>query len=266
MRFTLITLNCFGVPTPSTRSRLRALAHDLNRRDACVVCLQEVQANIYRRLLVSACTAYPYHAYEPFLHAPKGGLLTLSRIPIHNSEFTLYRDRGLWYTLAPADWLLHKGVLCTQLVVGGVPVVIINTHLTANYSANWRKNNPYARLERTQLYHLAEVVTAQPPDTLVIVAGDFNVPRGTGLYHEFIRLTDMIDPMAGSNLPTLRPPRGMPGRYAVPIDFALVRAPHLPGLQMRSQLSFQEKLPLSNGKQMFASDHYGIALDVTWDQ
>jgi len=48
-------------------------------RDDQVVCLQEVQSHAYRRLLARACASYPHAAYAPFVHAPKGGLLTLTR-------------------------------------------------------------------------------------------------------------------------------------------------------------------------------------------
>src|SRR5436853_4561167 len=131
--FSLLTLNCFGVPTPATRRRLLTLARELDDRGTCVVCLQEVQTHAYCRLLMRACTRYPASAYAPFLHAPKGGLLTLARRPITHPQFTLYRERGPWYTPAAADRFLHKGVLATQLRHDGLPIVVLNTHLIANY-------------------------------------------------------------------------------------------------------------------------------------
>ena len=68
---------------------------EIDSHGADVVCLQEVQAHSYGRLLIQACTRYPASAYAPFVHAPKGGLLTLARLPIAQSTFSLYRDRGL---------------------------------------------------------------------------------------------------------------------------------------------------------------------------
>src|SRR5262245_53251214 len=95
--FSLITINCFGGLVPTTPARLLALARELDRRAADVVCLQEVQMHSYRRLLTRACTCYPANAYEPFTYAPKGGLLTLARQPISGTAFSLYPDRGRWY-------------------------------------------------------------------------------------------------------------------------------------------------------------------------
>jgi len=268
-KFSLITLNCFGVPTPATHARLSTLAADLNQRAVDAICFQEVQANIYRRLLIGACTTYPGHAYEPFVHAPKGGLLTLAHTPIESSAFDLYRERGLWYTPALADWILHKGVLITRIKHDGLTVVLLNTHLTANYTGDWKRGNLYARHEWEQLRQLAQIVHAQPPDALIIVAGDFNVPRGSWLADEFIALAGLIDPLAGSTQPTYRPTPPMPARYAAAIDFTLIRLPAQlataqADLQAEATLIYREKHTLSNGKSAYLSDHCGIKLALTW--
>src|SRR5260221_4807245 len=131
-KFSLLTINCFGVPAPQTRPRLLALADVLNRSALDVVCFQEVQSHIYRRLLMHALTSYRYCAYERFIHAPKGGLLTVSRAPIQDSGFTLYTARGLRYTPAVSDSVLHTSVLDTAIMVGSVPVIVLNTHLNPN--------------------------------------------------------------------------------------------------------------------------------------
>jgi endonuclease/exonuclease/phosphatase family metal-dependent hydrolase len=263
--FSLITLNCFGAAAPFTRRRLIALANELNQRAAHVVCLQEVQAHAHRRLLVRSCTTYPTNAFVPFIHAPKGGLLTLSRLIIEQSQFTLYRERGRWYTPAVADWVLHKGVLTTQVTIEGVPISVLNTHLNANYSGDWRRQNRYARYEWQQLQQLAEVIAQQPADNLLIVAGDFNIPRGSWLYRDFLTLTGLIDPMAHDKRPTFRPPRGIPARYAVPVDFTLVRPAALPNFRAFARLCFEEKVPVPGGRrQVYVSDHIGIELEVGW--
>jgi len=263
--FSLVTLNCFGVPVPSTASRLLALARELVRRGDSVVCLQEVQAHSYRELLVRACApAYPSQAHAPHVHAPRGGLLTLAQQPITAQSFTLYTARGLWYTPALTDWVLYKGVLATRLLYDGVPVVVLNTHLTANYSGDWRPNNRYARNEWLQLRQLAAVVREQPPDTLVLVVGDFNIPRGSWLYDGLLAESGLCDPLAGDRRPTIRLPRGVPGRYAHPIDFALLRAPALPGLRVESDLCFCQKIARADGQQIFPSDHCGVELRVSW--
>ncbi len=263
--FSLLTLNCFGVPAPTTRQRLLTLARELDRRAACVVCLQEIQAHTFRRTLAGACTRYPENAFEPFSYAPKGGLLTLARRPFAEQHFTLYRERGLWYTPALADWMLHKGVLRTHTLLGGVRIVVLNTHLSANYRGNWEADNQYVRTERSQLGQLAQIVAAQPRDALVVAVGDFNIPRGSRLYEEFLAASGMCDPLAGDRRPTYRTLPGVPARYALPIDYALVRAPPLPGLHIRSDICFGERISLIGGRQGYLSDHNGIELEIAWE-
>jgi endonuclease/exonuclease/phosphatase family metal-dependent hydrolase len=262
--FSLLTLNCFGVPMPTTRPRLLTIARELNARDDQIVCLQEVQSHAYRRLLIEACASYPHAAHTPFLHAPRGGLLTLARLPLAETEFTLYRSRQVPDPLALMDWFLHKGVLATRLEYAGLPIVVLNTHLNANYSGDWGRRNRYVHGEAEQLRHLAEIVQAQPPEALVVAAGDFNFPRQSWLYEEFLAQSGMIDPLAGDTRPTVRAPLSFSERYSLPIDFALVRAPALPGLRIASDLRFAERVVLG-GRARFLSDHVAVELRVLWD-
>lgn len=263
--FSLLTLNCFGVPTLLVRRRLLTLARELNRSDMTVVCLQEVQAHLYRRMLIEACVEYPTNAFWPFVHAPKGGLLTLGRLPFHDTHFTLYEERGIWYTLGLADWLLHKGILRIATRVQTVPVIVLNTHLNANYDGDWHPKNRFARGEQRQLQQLAALVAAQPAEALVVVAGDFNIPRGSWLYDEFLEASGLVDPLAGDPRPTYRLLPGMPRRFALPIDFVLFRTPRLAHLRVHADIVFHEKLPLVDGSMNYLSDHCGVELRFTWN-
>jgi endonuclease/exonuclease/phosphatase family metal-dependent hydrolase len=262
--FSILTLNCYGVPAPGTSRRLATLARTLNYENLSVVCLQEVQANTYCKQLTRDCVRYPFQAYEPFVHAPKGGLLTLSQQPIDHVEYALYQERGLWYTPAIFDWILHKGILVSQFMHDGMPIVVINTHLTANYTGDWSHRNPYARHEHRQLQQLAALVQAQPQDAIVLVCGDFNIPRGSWLYDSFLEASGLIDPRAGDLQSTLRPRRMMPDRYFMPIDYALVRAPAGLKLQVESNLRFEEKV-YDEGRHLLLSDHYAVELRLSWD-
>jgi endonuclease/exonuclease/phosphatase family metal-dependent hydrolase len=261
--FSLLTLNSFGVPTGATRRRLAALARELNAHNCSTVALQEVQAHGYRRLLVAASAgSYPWQAFEPFAHAPKGGLLTLSRLPIERSRFTLYRSRAISHPPAVMDWMLHKGVLETQATLDGVQIVVLNTHLNANYSGDWSQTNRYTRNEREQLRQLAEIVAEQPDQAVVITCGDFNFPRGSWLYDEFLAASGMVDALAGDTRPTYRTPPGIPARYALPIDFVFVRAPALPSFTMQADLRFGEKVEVAARRTAYLSDHLGIELRI----
>jgi hypothetical protein len=148
--FSLLTLNCFGLWLPNTERRLNALAKVLNQSSYQVVCLQEIQLHKYQRLLVKECSSFFYSFHEPYFHCPKGGLLTLSRLPIRNTFFVPYAERGLWYTPMLLDRLFFKGTSITSLTWKDIPIVIINTHLLANFAGEghdtgcmhvWKKSN-----------------------------------------------------------------------------------------------------------------------------
>lgn len=264
--FTLLTLNCFGAPSPTTRRRLRALAEAIERDGYDVVCLQEVQAHAYRSLLIESTPSYPAAAHAPHLHAPRGGLLSLARATLEHRQFVLYRDRDLAGAPAVMDWLLYKGVMLTRLRCGDLPVSVLNTHLNANYSGDWNRGNRYAEVERRQLLQLAELAAGEPAGALVVVAGDFNVPRGSWLYDEFLAASGLSDPLAGDERPTYRALPGIPARYMRPIDFAFVRAPDLPGLQITSDLRFHKPVAAMRGAEIFVSDHVGVELRVSWGE
>lgn len=242
------------------------LAAHLERASYDVVCLQEVQTHGYRRLLVEAAASYRCAAYVPHVHAPRGGLLSLTRPEIVRSEFTLFRARDLHAAPMLMDWLLYKGVLLTEVRCGGQRVVVLNTHLNANYSGDWGRHNRYAQVEQRQLAQLAEIVAAQPRDTIVVAAGDFNIPRASWLYEELLAASGLADPLAGDKRPTYRALPGLPVRYAQAIDFALLRAPELPALSVTSALCFTEPSQSSNGPALFLSDHVGVELRISWEE
>jgi endonuclease/exonuclease/phosphatase (EEP) superfamily protein YafD len=261
----LLTLNCFGTPVPTTRRRLLALARQLEQSTLQLICLQEVQLVMYQELLIQACASYPFQAYEPYLHCPMGGLVTLSRVPLAAQRFEVFAEQGLWYLPTLMDKILRKGMLITSLHWGSVPVVIINTHIVANYNGDWERQGVFARMQEKQLRQLAETITVQPSNALVIVAGDFNIPRGSRPYRDFLSWTGLTDPLADDRRPTHRPPRGVPSQYSLPIDFVFVRVPKTLSLHVSSDLRFSGKFDLDHRRHDFLSDHNAIEVMFTID-
>jgi len=261
--FSLLTLNCFALWLPATKRRLLALAQELEWSSYQVVCLQEIQLHQYQELLVKACPSYSYPLYERHFHCPKGGLLSLSRLPVTSKFFEPYQERGLWYTPMLLDKLFYKGMLVSKLVWADISVVIINTHLLANYIGDWDRRGMYARVEEKQLMQLANVVRNQPTDSLIIVVGDFNVPRGSKLYDNFLARSGLTDPLAKDTRPTLRTPVGVPSRYSLSIDYVLFRMPNSHSLRIDCDLTFSSKHWIGGRQQGYLSDHNGIEIRIT---
>lgn len=261
--FSLLTLNCFGLVLPNTKRRLLALARELEKCNHQIVCLQEIQLHEYQRLLTASCASYPYAAHEPYFHCPKGGLLTLARLPIISSAFEPYAERGLWYTPMLLDRLFYKGMLITKFQWGEIPVVVINTHILANFGGDWERHGMYAGVEEKQLQQLAKTVRSQPANSVILVAGDFNIPRGSWLYSDFLANSGLTDPLAGDTRPTLRAPAGLPARFSLPIDYIFLRLPESFSFEIECNLCFSGKYPITSRYQDYLSDHNGIEIRIT---
>jgi endonuclease/exonuclease/phosphatase (EEP) superfamily protein YafD len=140
--------------------------------------------------------------------------------------------------------------------------VIINTHILANFAGDWERRGIYARVEEMQLRQLAETVRSQPVDSIIFVAGDFNVPRGSRLYQDFLLHSGLTDLLAGDTRPTLRLPLGAPSRFALPIDYVFVRIPDRQSFDIHCDLCFSDKHWISNRHQGYLSDHLGIETPI----
>lgn len=259
----LVTMNTFGVPTQMTRVRLRTLARELNVAEIDVACFQEVQLSYFAWLMRREFHALPHAALKPHLYAPKGGLLTLSRWPVKHVEFHPFRQRGLRLGPSVADWALYKGALIVELETA-TPTIIVNTHLNANYDGDWSERNRYANIEHTQVQQLISLVANFDPAAMVMLAGDFNFPRGSWLYTELVSEAGLIDPQAVCQEPTYRPHRLLPPHYAQPIDFALVRPPKGVLIRTEARTLFGEHVTMVNGRRGYLSDHHAVQVDVTW--
>ena len=267
-QLTIITMNCLGLPlpVPGLRRRLHALGNALAAAGADVACLQEVGRWRHLHLLRHEATSWPSAIAADYPYAPRGGLVTLARLPVRETTFSAFRERGRAMSMHATERFQSKGILSTVIEAGNRTVVVLNTHLAANYSAQWSYTNPYARVERVQLREVAEAVQAIPPETMVVVAGDLNVPRGSWLYHEFLQQAGLHDPMSNSREPTYRPLPGMPARAAQALDHVLVRPPTDRAVMTHAELCFGEPVLLAHGTTGYLSDHLGVRVTLTWQE
>jgi endonuclease/exonuclease/phosphatase family metal-dependent hydrolase len=238
--FRLLTLNALF--KGDVRARLRALGRLLEESAYDLVCLQEV---MYRSNLRHLGYAHQRASGAVLL---RGGLVMLARKP-----HTAYSAKGFDLRKpARPEWLMRKGFQLS--VVDGLTVV--NTHLSANRDDDWSPSNRYTAIAKAELDELSAALSGigEP----LVVTGDFNLPRESSVLQEFIATNGLTDAMAGDTRPTYRPTPQWPNPPA--FDHVLVR-----GLTARSELVFQEKVTLDDGRSAFLSDHYGIAtsLDVT---
>nr|WP_238350999.1 endonuclease/exonuclease/phosphatase family protein [Kribbella shirazensis] len=206
---TIASLNTRGTPFfgSALRARYTAIADAFEASDADVVNLQEVHTYYHVRLLSRTMPSYRAN-FRPSAAGPAGGLVTFSR---QVADGTSYRRFSRQPRLASA----LKGVLFTRLP----DVTVLNTHLLANRDGDWSAENRYYPVHKSQLVTLTQYVeTVEGP---VILTGDFNIPRHSSLYRDFLQATQLTDSFGDSCPPTFHQAYLPAGRPAHCIDFAL---------------------------------------------
>ena len=134
----LITLNCWGLLHISALREPRLA--EIGRRLAAlspapdVVCLQECWTQgDYAAIRRATRSVLPY---GKFYHSGAfgGGLVILSRWPIHESSMIRYPLNGRPTAFFRGDWYVGKGVACASIRFGPEPghvLDVFNTHVSS---------------------------------------------------------------------------------------------------------------------------------------
>ena len=259
--FSILSLNTFGIPFFLSLGRIKRLASELNRVAPTVVCLQEIQQNVYLPILEKHLSEYSHLASFRNLFAPMGGLFTAS-IPGGASEFHPFPNRGKPVSIGFADWALFKGVLVTTLDIQGRQLVVLNTHLQANYLGNWDVSNKQTQIELDQVRFLSELARSQPADAWVFACGDFNFPRGTPPYDLMLAESGLTDALAEDPRPTYRPFPLVSAKWQMSLDYFFYRRPVGDETVVTADI-----VPIENSSagwyfQRFLTDHHALVLNI----
>jgi endonuclease/exonuclease/phosphatase family metal-dependent hydrolase len=262
--FSLLTLNTFGIPFFISHGRIKRIAMKLNQLAPYVACLQEIQQNIYISPLTQSLTAYSDFAYFHNLIAPKGGLFTasLSTSQVMLRNFFPYPNQGHPISIGFSDWALNKGVLLVRLEISDRSFVVMNTHLQANYLADWRSSNTQTKIQLDQVSYLADLVHAQPKEAWVIVCGDFNFPRLAPAYELMVSKSGLTDALINDPRPTYRPFPLVSAKWQTSLDYIFYRKPPGETLEVTADI-----LPIENTTaqwqfQRFLTDHHALTLYI----
>lgn len=258
--FSLLSLNAFGIPFFLSYWRIMRLVAELNRLDPTVLCLQEIQQNAYVPLLKDGLAGYSHLAFSPNRFAPKGGLVTAARGG--SSEFHPFPHRGKWLSIGFADWALNKGVLVTELEIEGWLVVVMNTHLQANYLGDWALTNTQTQIQLEQVKFLAELARSQPAEAWVFACGDFNFPRRTPPYDLLMAESGLTDALTGDPRPTYQPFPLVPSKWEMSLDYFFYRMPAGETIQVRADILPIENAAGSSAFGRFLTDHCALVLNI----
>ncbi|GAB3969439.1 hypothetical protein GCM10029978_040740 [Actinoallomurus acanthiterrae] len=229
-----------------TARRRPLLLESLERSDADVIALQEVEAGLLDLLLRAPWvrSGYTLGTDPAGPDVDETGLLVLSRLPV--------REAGL-HVLGP-----HKGVAAVTVESAAGPVVVAATHLTSDHA----ENGPARR--ESELARLAEVLAGVDGD--VVLLGDFNdgdtaLAGVIGVRDAWTEIHGPADPAVTFD-PAANPlaaVSSLSGR-ASRLDrvFLSGSALHATDARLRGDS------PMTPDG-LFPSDHYGVAVDVAAD-
>lgn len=213
------SLNIRGIPLTGSRlaARCQAIGAFFEASDVDVACFQEVHTYAHLTLLARQMRSFRHVSFRRALAGPAGDVVTFARVPVASTTFRRFGPMA-----APVPWPTRlrarmKGALTTTLTGPGLSVV--NTHPVANTDGDWSAGNRFVPAHRAQLGALAEVAGAVRGP--VVVCGDFNIDRQSGLFSDFVSQTGLGDAFDGGCPPTFRADYLPAGARPRCIDFIL---------------------------------------------
>jgi len=258
--FSLATLNTLGIPflPPYPKERYKVVAQEFERLELDVINLQEVHTYGLLKVLKDRLPSYPHVVYERSFVGPKGGLVTFSRHPLEKLRFTLFT-----FATQPTNWRFlrllgfYKGTLVSKMM--NVPLVIFNTHLTANGAGDWSRGSRLYPAHEAQLEQLSKLIgQVTGKESISVVSGDFNIPKCSELYRRFVGLSQAKDAFGQDETATFHSEFLPAGKQTHRIDYIFTYSSETKVEVNDSSLLFHDKVQLLNGKSSYLSDHIGL--------
>jgi endonuclease/exonuclease/phosphatase family metal-dependent hydrolase len=259
----IATLNVWALPFGFARhvaQRMPAIVAHAGEGDVDVLALQEVWTRRARSLLIDAGERIGLVPAGDPTRSP-GGLLTLTRLPVRQTEFIPYLLPGLPQRPWHADYYGRKGFALVQVDTAAGPAMVVNTHLHARYTKPG-EFDPYLGIRTAQVLQLVSYLsTVRGP---VVAVGDFNIREDDPEYRCLRSHGGLAD--AAADLDKRRPTSLLDNPYsgsghepAERIDYVFTRG----GAQtVAIRRDFDAPLEAAAGPATY-SDHAGLVADVS---
>lgn len=175
-------------------------------------------------------------------------------------KFFPYPNQGRALSIGFSDWALNKGVLLADLEVHGRSLVVMNTHLQANYRGDWRLSNQQTQIQLDQVNFLVDLIHSQEKDACVIVCGDFNFPHQSPAYQQLVTQSGLIDAFADDLRPTYLPFPLISAKWRTTLDYIFYRIPAGAVANLKAEI-----IPMVNSigttpLQRFLTDHCALSI------
>ncbi len=264
----IISFNAFGSPFYAYKvlktlfmthvyKRLLYLSDQLNKSDADIIALQEVNTYPQYFYLKARLVDFPYVYYRKYFQGPKGGLVFFSKIPFESISYVTFDKMGSLHGKSIIAQILKRGLLIGK--VKGMALTVINTHLTHNLSHDWSENSAIRPIHTSQLAQIVKFLLKNKDNSeSVILTGDFNIPKESDLFRDFLDQATVNDVFYEYTKSTYHEEFTFK-------DSPLGRVDHMflfkngsdVTIQQKKHL-FEQKVTLRNGKQYYLSDHIGL--------
>jgi Metal-dependent hydrolase len=273
--FSLLSMNTHGRPFPplSVIKRFIALSTHCEQVEASILCLQEVWSYRLLSVLQRHLPSYPYCAYKHGWLGPQAGLVVFSRFPLKRPHFVdippVAEPRKKRWINRLKRATKRKGVLQCSCELSTLPKRVLdiwNIYLVANGDGDWSGTGRYYQAHLHDLTAVAEILAQGMYQGVRVLAGDFNVPKTSQLYHAFVQRTQVCDVFGNDQTPTFQAAFLASGQQAQCIDYLFLAAhpahpaPYL-AVRQRGYL-FQEQISLAGGRKLYLSDHVGLWAEI----
>ncbi|RXG68239.1 putative neutral sphingomyelinase [Armadillidium vulgare] len=191
----VFTLNIWGIPNISKdrEARVQAIAQHLTgtHEPYHYVFLQEVWSKTdFQFLADKVSKILPFSHY--FYSGVNGsGTCIFSCSPIHEVHFHPYSLNGYPHKILHGDWYGGKGLAFCKTTYQGIPILLINTHLHAEYDDD---KDEYIHHRVAQAYEISQILRfAKYGHHLTIFGGDLNCTTADVPYRLLTYNTGLID-------------------------------------------------------------------------
>jgi endonuclease/exonuclease/phosphatase family metal-dependent hydrolase len=265
----IISFNAFGSPFHAYKAmttlfsthvykRFFYLSDQLNKSSADIIALQEVNTYPQYFYLKYNLINFPYVYYRPYIQGPKGGIVFFSKIPFEEVKYITFEKRGRYSDNSLVARLLKRGMLIGR--VKGMPVTVINTHLTHNPAHDWSKHSDIRPIHDSQLAQIIKYLHENVfGDKTVILAGDFNIPKSSELFKDFIERSKLVDVFHEYTRSTYHEEFTFKQSPLGRIDHMFVFKNNNDIKILQKEHLFEDKVILKNGKEYYLSDHIGLS-------
>jgi endonuclease/exonuclease/phosphatase family metal-dependent hydrolase len=268
MPIRVATLNIWSLPGPLARhkpERMSAIGAALQGLDLDVMAFQEVWTEPSREALIAAVKrAGLTHVWHNPALSGGSGLLVASQLPIREVHFEAFAAQGFAERIQHMDFYSGKGFTRIGVETPDGPLVLVDTHLHANYSHHGEPDE-YVGVRAAQFIQIATGLSSVTDP--VIALGDFNLRDDEDAYamlRGLSGLRDLAAELDHRQATSLKQnPYHPPDYIDERIDYVFCRDGASVGLQPKSiKRCFDEILDFG-GEAGTYSDHAGLVAELS---